>query len=111
MSLAAEVELGALFLNAKEAVHVRRILVEMGHPQPHMPIQTDNSTAEGVINSRVRPKRTKSMVFGLSGCWIENSRANLKFIGGPVRRIWRITLQSIICRRTIEMCKVNFSHV
>ena len=25
------------------------------------PIQTDNSTAEGVINSRVRPKRTKSM--------------------------------------------------
>jgi len=61
MSSAAEAELGALFINAKEAVHMRRILQEMGHPQPRTPIQTDNSTAEGVINSRVRPKRTKSM--------------------------------------------------
>jgi hypothetical protein len=61
MSSAAEAELGALFINAKEAVHIRRILIEMGHPQPQTPIQTDNSTAEGVINSRVRPKRTKSM--------------------------------------------------
>jgi hypothetical protein len=61
MSSAAEAELGALFINAKAAVHMRRILQEMGHPQPRTPIQTDNSTAEGVINSRVRPKRTKSM--------------------------------------------------
>lgn len=61
MSSAAEAELGALFINAKEAVHIRRILSEMGHPQPQTPIQTDNSTAEGVINSRVKPKRTKSM--------------------------------------------------
>jgi len=61
MSSAAEAELGALFINAKEAVHLRRILEEMGHPQPRTPVQTDNSTAEGVINSRVRPKRTKSM--------------------------------------------------
>jgi hypothetical protein len=34
MSSAAEAELGALFINAKEAVHMRRILQEMGHPQP-----------------------------------------------------------------------------
>ena len=61
MSSAAEAELGALFINAKEAVHMRRILQEMGHPQPRTPIQTDNSTAEGVINSRVQPKRTKAM--------------------------------------------------
>jgi hypothetical protein len=61
MSSAAEAELGALFINAKEAVHLRRILIEMGHPQPRTPIQTDNSTAEGVINSRVRPKCKKAM--------------------------------------------------
>jgi hypothetical protein len=61
MSSAAEAELGALFINAKEAVHMRCILQEMGHSQPPTPIQTDNSTAEGVINSIVRPKRTKSM--------------------------------------------------
>ena len=33
----------------------------MGHPQPPTPIQTDNSTAEGVINKKVQPKRTKAM--------------------------------------------------
>jgi hypothetical protein len=34
MLSAAEAKLGALYINAKEAVHVRRILQEMGHPQP-----------------------------------------------------------------------------
>ena len=61
MSSAAEAELGAIFIDAKEAVHMRRILQEMGHTQPQTPIQTDNLTAEGVINSRIQPKRTKSM--------------------------------------------------
>jgi hypothetical protein len=61
MSSAAEAELGALFINAKEAVHMQRILQEMGHIQPRTPIQTDNLTAESVINSRVQPRRTKSM--------------------------------------------------
>jgi hypothetical protein len=61
MSSAAEAEMGALFINAKEAIHLRRMLAEMGHPQPRTPIQTDNSTAEGVINARIRPKRTKAM--------------------------------------------------
>ncbi len=61
MSSAAEANRGALFPNAKEAVHMQRILHKMGHPQPCTPIQMNNSTAEGVINSRVRPKRTKLM--------------------------------------------------
>ncbi len=34
MSSAAEAELGALYLNAKEAVYLRQILTELGHPQP-----------------------------------------------------------------------------
>jgi hypothetical protein len=61
MSLAAEAKMGALFLNAKEAVHMQCNLHEMGHPQPCTPNQTDNSTAERVINSRVQPKPTKLM--------------------------------------------------
>jgi hypothetical protein len=59
MLSAAEAKLEALFINAKEAAHMRRILQEMGHPQPRTPIQTDNLTAEGVINSRIQPKQTK----------------------------------------------------
>ena len=46
---------------AKEAVYIRTILKEMGHKQPATPIQTDNSTAEGVVNSKLTPKRTKAM--------------------------------------------------
>ena len=61
MSSAAEAELGALFVNAREAVHIRNILEEIGHPQPPTPIQTDNSTAEGVVNDKVQPKRMKPM--------------------------------------------------
>ncbi len=34
MLSAAEAELGALYLNAKEAVYLRQILTELGHPQP-----------------------------------------------------------------------------
>ena len=61
MSSAAEAELGALYINAREAVHIRNILEEMGHPQPPTPIQVDNSTAEGVVNNKVQPKRMKTM--------------------------------------------------
>jgi hypothetical protein len=62
MSSAAEAELGALFINAKEAIYIRRsMLQEMGHDQPRTPIQTDNLTAEGVINNKIQPKRTKAM--------------------------------------------------
>jgi hypothetical protein len=56
MSSAAETKLGALFLNAKEAVYLHQILTKMGHPQPRTLIQTDNTTAEGVINNKIQPK-------------------------------------------------------
>jgi hypothetical protein len=61
MSSAAEAELGALYLNAKEAVYLQQILSEMGHPQPKMLIQMDNTTVEGVVNNKIQPKRTKAM--------------------------------------------------
>jgi hypothetical protein len=61
MSSAAEAELGALFINAKLAVPIRTTLVELGHPQPKTPMQTDNSTAHGVLTNRITPKATKSM--------------------------------------------------
>ena len=61
MSSAAEAELGAIFINTKEAVHLQQILKEMGHPQLRTPIQTNNTTAEEVINNKIQPKCTKAM--------------------------------------------------
>jgi hypothetical protein len=61
MSSAADAELGALYINACEAVPIRNLLQEMGHKQPKTPMQTDNSTALGVVNSNIQPQQTKAM--------------------------------------------------
>jgi hypothetical protein len=63
MSSAAEAEIGALYKNARKGVKERIILEEMRHKQPPTPVQTNNSTAEGIINSHVQPKRTNQNQF------------------------------------------------
>jgi hypothetical protein len=58
MSLAAEAELGALYINAKEAVYFRQILNAMDHPQPRTPIQMDqqkNTTETHQSNGHAIP--------------------------------------------------------
>ena len=61
MSSAAEAELGALFMNAKEGTVIRATLIEMGHPQPATPMETDNSTACGIMNRTVKQVRSKAI--------------------------------------------------
>ena len=61
MTSAAEAELGALYINAREAVPIRMVLMEMGHHQPKTPMQTDNTTALGVVNNNIQARRTKAM--------------------------------------------------
>ena len=61
MASAAEAELAALFITAREMIPHRQTLIEMGWPQPKSPIQTDNSTAAGVVNKTIVPKRSKMM--------------------------------------------------
>ena len=61
MSSAAEAELGAIYIMAREAIYIRAILAEMKHKHPATLIQTDNSTAKGVITSKIQPKRTEAI--------------------------------------------------
>ena len=62
MASAAEAELGALFINAKEGTILRTTLEEMGHPQlDPTPIQTDNSTAYKIANGTCKQQRSKAM--------------------------------------------------
>ncbi len=61
MSSADNAELGALYVNAHKAIPQRQLLEEMGHPQPPTPMQTDNSTALGVVTSNIQPRQTKAM--------------------------------------------------
>ena len=60
MSSAAEAEVGALYINCREAVPARHTLEFMGHPLPTTPMQMDNTTALGVVNNNVL-KKLKSM--------------------------------------------------
>jgi hypothetical protein len=73
MTWAAEAELGALYLNAWKVVYLWQILNEMGHPQTQTPIQTDNLMAEGVINSKIQPKRKKAMDMHFH--WLQDQEA------------------------------------
>ena len=61
MSCAAKAELGALYINARKAVPMRHLFKEMGHKQPKTPIETDNSTAFGVVNNNIQLQCTKAM--------------------------------------------------
>jgi hypothetical protein len=74
---ASEAETGALFLNAQEAVPMITALQEMGHPQlpTGTPLETDNSTANGILHANVRLKRSKA--FDMRYFWLRD-RVNQK---------------------------------
>jgi hypothetical protein len=62
MSSAAEVELGALFINAKTAVSMRSMLEKLGHPQMQTPNQTDNSTAHTLLTNKIFQRHSKPWI-------------------------------------------------
>jgi hypothetical protein len=76
MALAAKAKLGALYLNANEAVYLRQILIEIGHPQLQTPIQTDNTMVEGVTN-KIQPKRNNAM--DMQFHWLRDCKSQDQF--------------------------------
>jgi hypothetical protein len=56
MSSAAEAEIGAVFIDAKEGAVLRTTLEESGHKQPPIPMETDNTTATGYSNGTIKQK-------------------------------------------------------
>eukprot|EP00804_Cyclotella_cryptica_P007153 CCRYP_009708-RE/>CCRYP_009708-RE protein AED:0.45 eAED:0.45 QI:0/-1/0/1/-1/0/1/0/160 len=82
-SSAAESELAALFICAKEMVPLRQSLIEMGWPQPQSPIQTDNTTALGVANKTIIAKKMKSMDMRLWWLRCRESQGQFRYYWGP----------------------------
>ena len=76
MSSTAEAEIRVLYINAQKGVEERNILEEMDHLQPPTPVQTDNSTADGIVNLRVQPKCTKAMDMRFH--WLRDRGVNQK---------------------------------
>ena len=77
MALAAEAEMAALFITAKNMIPLRHKLIEMGWPQPQTPIQTDNSTAVGFTNKTIVNKATKSSDMKL--WWLRDRESQEQF--------------------------------
>ena len=78
MGLAAETKIGAAYFNGQEAVPIRTLLLELGHPQPAMPIQVDNSTAKGFANDTIIQKRLKAM--DMHFYWIRDRTSQGQFL-------------------------------
>jgi hypothetical protein len=56
ISLAAEAEVGALYINFREAIPTCHTLELMGHHQLPTLMQMDNTTALGIVNNKVIKK-------------------------------------------------------
>ncbi len=88
MSSAAEAELSALFINAKTAVSIRQTLIELSHPQPRTPMQTDNATAHALLTNKILPKALKAMDMRFH--WLRCHNAQ-----GQFRYYWRSGTQNL----------------
>jgi hypothetical protein len=72
VSSAAEAETGSIYMSAQHACPMRIALMELGHPQPitGTPFETDNSTAQGILTSKMRQKLSKS--FDMRYWWMKD---------------------------------------
>ena len=70
MSSAAKDQLGGLYINCREAIPARHALIAMGHHQSPTPVQTNNTTALGIVNKTIAPRRTNAMVMRFR--WLHN---------------------------------------
>ena len=59
ISSTVEAELGALYINGKFAIQMQN--AERGLLQPLTPVQTDNSTAYGIVANTIIPEATNAM--------------------------------------------------
>ena len=102
-SLAAEAELGALFLNAREAKILRLTLHELGHPQPPTPIHVDNTTVTGIVNNTIKRQRSRSME--MRYFWLLDGEAQkyFAFHHHPGQENLEIITQSHILQKTHNM--------
>jgi hypothetical protein len=88
MSSAAEAELGDFFINAKTAVSMHQMLVELGHLQPHTPMQTNNATAHALLTNKILPKALKAMDMRFH--WLRCCKAQGQFCN-----YWRPGIQNL----------------
>jgi hypothetical protein len=76
-SSAADAEIGATFINCKEALPIRTTLAELGYPQPPTSVTLDNTTAVGFTNGTIKRNRTKAI--DMRYYWLLDREAQQQF--------------------------------
>ena len=76
-SYTVEAELGAFFINTKEAKIVRLTLAKLGHPQPQTPIYINNTTALGILNNTISRQLYRAM--DMRYFWLLDQETNKYF--------------------------------
>ena len=54
-----ESETGGGYIDAKSALPIHRMAIEMGHPQGPPPLQFDNKCAHGILTGLLKQKQSK----------------------------------------------------
>ena len=95
MSSAAESELGALFITAKLMIPLQQTLAEIGWPQPPSPVQTDNSTTEGVVNNTIVPRKLNLWIYDFAGYAAKKRHVNSAITGPSSIQMGRLYYQTL----------------
>ena len=87
---AAESETEGIFSATQKSIPLRRLLIEIGHPQPinGTPIKTDNLTAKGILSKLIKPAKSKS--WDIKHHWISDqiSEKIMNLIWRPGSKNW-----------------------
>ena len=94
-ALAAEAELGALFINAKETKILQLNLKELGHKQPPMPIYINNNTTTGIVNNTINWQKSCTMEMRYFGSCITKHQKNQIWVSSEFREPYQFLHQGL----------------
>jgi hypothetical protein len=84
----AEAEIAGGFQTAQTATHHRRILADLGYPQPPTLLRMDNTVALGLASGQMNAKRSKSM--DMRFFWLVDRVEQRQFCVAHIPGIWNI---------------------
>jgi len=62
---------------------MRKRLIELGHPQPRIPMQTDNATAHALLTNKILPKALKAMDMRFHWLWCHDAQGQFRYYWQP----------------------------
>ncbi len=87
-SSVAEAELASGFRVAQVATPHRRILADLGYPQPATMLRMDNTVALGIASGQMNARRSKSM--DMRFFWLRDRVEQKQFVVSHIPGVWNI---------------------